>query len=448
MASSQRPVFVPTNLKPAPKPHSDLQDPLMSPYLTETMQSNHCPPMGGREPLGFGLALAATPCFSDARRHVGKRRPCIFLRRFGLVLTFGLVLVITAHAATSPAPVLSLRTAITLADTGADSGLKEELQQEICFELIRRGEFAAAQSRAPKLPAYRHAAVLLELSARLPANQRAEAEKLLATAQHDLELTLDWHKSRVSRVLAVAQAKLGQHQTAAKTARDVPDAEDRAFALRDVVHEFCRQGEVSKARELADAIEENRRYGTYRQKAGALAAIARALHVKGDQAEADALLTHAASLLPKKPGWSDGGALLEVAQARFDCGQAEAGRELLVRAEVLARGIAGAWRVSELCAVATAWQSCGERDRAQAVLKEAQQAIATFPAPERGPESLALARAQHAAGNVKDARLLVSAALIDATGAGDADVWRAQQVRALLVWAELFGEEAVPELKQ
>jgi hypothetical protein len=355
------------------------------------------------------------------------------------------VLSLAVCSASHARPVTALSSAGEITALVQSGQEKEALGEEVARGLIRQGRYPEALTLAERLPAFRHASVLLTLAEELPVAERAEAEKLLATAQHDLELTFDWHKSRVSRLLAVAQAKLGQSQAAAKAAREVPDAEDRAFALRDVVLEFCRQGEVAQARELADAIEENRRYGTYRQKAGALAAIARALHTKGDQAEADALLMRAASLLPKKPGWSDGGALLEVAQARFHCGQAEAGRELLERAEALARGIAGAWRISELSGVATAWQACSERDRAQAVLMEAQQALASFPALERGPEALALARAQHGAGDAKGARNLITAVLSDAIGGGDADVWRAQHVRALLTWAELFGAEAVPE---
>lgn len=359
-----------------------------------------------------------------------------------LILTLASINLSTA-ANTAPAPLPALKAAIALQDAGAGSGPKAELQQEICFELLRRGEFADAQSRAATLPAYQHAAVLLELATRLPASQRAEAEKLLAIARSDRELTLDWHKSRVSRLLAVAQAKLGQLDTAAKSAREVPDAEDRAFALRDVVLEFCRQGEVVRARELADAIEENRRYGTYRQKAGALAAIARALHATGDQAGTQVLLTQAAALLPKKPGWSDGEALRDVALAQIACGRTDAGRALLERAEALARGIAGAWRVSELSAVATAWLTGGERKRADNLFKEAQSALAAFPPLERGPESLVLARAQHAAGNVAEARGLLLAALSDGTIGGDTEASRTRQVRALLAWADVFGDEAV-----
>jgi tetratricopeptide (TPR) repeat protein len=340
-----------------------------------------------------------------------------------------------------------LKAAIALTDAGGASDVKDELQQEICFELIRRGEFANAQSRATSLPAYRHAAVLLELSARLPATQRAEAEKLLATAQHDLELTLDWHKSRVSRLLAVAQARLGQLDAAAKTARDVPDAEDRAFALRDVVLELSRRGEVAMARGLADAIEENRRYGTYRQKAGALSAIALARHQRGDRAEAEALLNQAAALLPKKPGWSDGEALRDVAAAQLGCGQTDAGRELLARAETLARGITGAWRVTEMCAVAKVWLTGGERERALSLIQDSEKALSSIPRTERAPESLMIARVQHAAGNPNAARALIRAVLNDGVGEGDAEAARVRQVRALLAWAELFGDEEAPELK-
>lgn len=355
---------------------------------------------------------------------------------------------LVACSASNARPPSALTSAVGIAAVVQSAQEREALGEEVARGFIRQGRYSEALSLAERLPAYRHASVLLTVAEQLPAAERPEAERLLAAAQHDRELTIDWHKSRVSRLVAVAQAKLGQSQAAAKTAREVPDAEDRAFALREVVFEFCRQGEVTQARELAEVIEENRRYGTYRQKAGALAAVARALHEKGNQAGADTLLTHATSLLPKKPGWSDGGALLEVAQARFHCGHAEAGRELLGRAEALARGIAGAWRISELSAVATAWQSCGEREHALTVLKEAEQALATFPAQERGPEALALARAQHASGDAESARNLIASVLSDATGAGDADFARAQRVRALLAWAELFGDEAVPDYKR
>jgi hypothetical protein len=147
-----------------------------------------------------------------------------------------------------------LKTAIALADSSKAPDRGEELQQEICFELIRRGDFAAAKARATPLPAFRHAAVVLELAGRLPTERRAEAEQLVVAAHTDQELTLDWHKSRVSRLLAVTQARLGLLESAAKTAREVPDTEDRAFALRDVVRELSRRDEVALARGLADAM--------------------------------------------------------------------------------------------------------------------------------------------------------------------------------------------------
>lgn len=347
----------------------------------------------------------------------------------------------------TPASRSALEAAVALADAGGAAGMNEELQQEICFELIRRGDFVAARSRSARLSAFRHAAVVLELAGRLPASSRAEAEQLLLAARTDQELTIDWHKSRVIRLLAVAQARLGQLESAAKTAREVPDAEDRAFALRDVVRELSRRDEVALARGLADAIEENRRYGTYRQKAAALSAIALALHQRGDRAEAEALLTQAAALLPQKPGWSDGEALRDVAAAQLSCGQIEAGREMLAKAEALARGIAGAWRVSEMSAVAKAWLAGGERERALKLIQVSEEALSSNPATESAPESLALARVQHRAGNLNAARTLIRSVLNDEASEGDAEAKRSRHVRALLVWVELFGDEAVAELK-
>jgi tetratricopeptide (TPR) repeat protein len=289
--------------------------------------------------------------------------------------------------------------------------------------------------------------VVLELAGRLPASSRAEAEQLLLAARTDQELTLDWHKSRVSRLLAVTQARLGLLESAAKTAREVPDTEDRAFALMEVVRELSRRDEVALAQGLADAIEENRRYGTYRQKAGALSAIALALYQRGDRAEAGALLSQAAALLPKKPGWSDGEALRDVAAAQLGCGQTDAGRELLARAETLARGIAGAWRITEMSAVAKVWLAGGEPERARSLIQDAEKALSSIPSTERAPESLTLARVQHTSGNFNAARALIRAVLNDDAGESDAEAKRARQVRALLVWAELFGDEAVAELK-
>ena len=324
---------------------------------------------------------------------------------------------------------------------------KDQLTADLARVSIRLGKSADAQGLADSLPPFLHASVLLELASALPAEQADRAQLLVGIAQRDKDLTLDWHKSRVSRLLAVTQAKLGRLESAAKTAREVPDAEDRAFALRDVVRELARRDEVALASELADAIEENRRYGTYRQKAGALSAIALARHRRGDRAEAEALFTQAAALLPKKPGWSDGEALRDVAAAQLGCGQTGAGRELLARAEMLARGIAGAWRVSEMSAVAKVWLAVGEPERARSLIRDAEKALVSIPPTERAPESLALARVQQTAGNLNAARALIREVLNDDAGESDAEAKRARQVRALLVWAELFGDEAVAERK-
>jgi hypothetical protein len=159
------------------------------------------------------------------------------------------------------------------------------------------------------------------------------------------------------------------------------------------------------------------------------------------------LLIQAAALLPKKPGWSDGEALRDVAAAQLACGQIDAGRELLARAEMLARGIAGAWRVSEMSAVAKVWLAGGERERALSLIQESEKALVSIPPTERAPESLTLARVQHTAGNFNAARALIRAVLNDNAGESDAEAKRARQVRALLVWAELFGDEAVAERK-
>ena len=322
---------------------------------------------------------------------------------------------------------------------------RDQLTAEVARVAIHLGKLADAQGLADSLPPFLHASVLLELASALPAEQADRAQLLVGIAQRDQALTLDWHKSRVSRLLAVTQARFGLVESAAKTAREVPDTEDRAFALMDVVRELSRRDEVALAQGLADAIEENRRYGTYRQKAGALSAIALALYQRGDRAEAEALLTQAAALLPKKPGWSDGEALRDVAAAQLACGQIDAGRELLARAEMLARGIAGAWRVSEMSAVAKVWLAGGERERALSLIQESEKALVSISPTERAPESLTLARVQHTAGNLNAARAVIRAVLTDDAGGDDAEAKRARQVRALLVWAELFGDEAVTE---
>jgi hypothetical protein len=227
-------------------------------------------------------------------------------------------------------------------------------------------------------------------------------------------------------------------------AREVPDTEDRAFALQTVVEALCRQGEVARARELAGTIEENRRYGTYRQKAEALATVATALHGRGDSEGATTLLSQAALLLPKKPGWSDGGAMRALATAQFACAENAAAEALLARAEALARAIGGPWKVSELTQVAAAWRSCQQPARADEILAAAGQFLPTLTAGDRVPEALALARAQVAAGQPTAARKLLATTLTEAATLGSAEVVRAARLRTLLTWAELFGGEAAP----
>ena len=114
---------------------------------------------------------------------------------------------------------------------------------------------------------------------------------------------------------------------------------------------------------------------------------------------------------------------------------------------MLARGIAGAWRVSEMSAVAKVWLAGGERERALSLIQESEKALVSISPTERAPESLTLARVQHTAGNINAARALIRAVLTEDAGGDDAEAKRARQVRALLVWAELFGDEAVAERK-
>jgi len=355
-----------------------------------------------------------------------------------------LLFLIFTFAAQATAAPAALTTAGAVTKQVPEAALREELQQELASVLARRGQLKEAEALASTLPPFRHAGVLLIIATQLPEARRAEADKILLDAQTDRALTKDWHKSRLARLLAATHAKLGHFDTAVEMARDVPDTEDRAFAQREVVAELNRAGDVTRARELAGSIEENRRYGTYRQKAGALADVARTLHARGDTEGAATLLAQAELLLPKKPGWSDGRAMVEVAIAAHACGQTEQGRVLLVRAETLAQAIAGSWKVSELANLAAAWRACGDTARAEARLVEAGEFLATLTTLERVPEALALARTQAAAGASGAARSILLATLADVDREMQVPAWQAVRVRTLLAWAELIGDGPLP----
>jgi hypothetical protein len=135
--------------------------------------------------------------------------------------------VLAAPALPAPTSSAILPAALALAERVEAAALKAQLGREICGGFVRRGEFAEAYKLAVTLPAFEHAAALIALAEKLPADQRDEAEKLLLDAQTERTLTADWHKSRVSRLLAAAHAKLGHFETAVEMARDVPDTEDR-----------------------------------------------------------------------------------------------------------------------------------------------------------------------------------------------------------------------------
>ncbi len=343
-------------------------------------------------------------------------------------------------AATAP----EIDTARALADGAPDTVLRDELRHDVADFLARRGESTAARAAAALLPSGRQAMVLLELAAHLPDQRANEAEQLALDAQTAKALTIDWRKARVARLLAVAYARLGKFEAAVALAHTVPDPEEKASALRDVVAMLNRAGQVAQARELAGAIEENRRYGTYRQKAAGLADTARTLHTRGNPEDAATLLAQAELLLPKKPGWSDGGAYLDVAVAAYGCGQKEKAAELLVRAESLAQQIAGPWKVTELVRVATAWRACADGGRAVARLTEAAEFLRTLTPLDRAEESLAVARGWVEAsasfeGKMK-ARAIVDAVIAEADHAGNLETWRKARVRALLASAELFGK--------
>lgn len=358
-----------------------------------------------------------------------------------LLLATALGAVASALAVAAPTDALTSAQSLAAAETPAQQA---ELGEAVALGLVRRGRYAEAEKLASTLPAYQHANVFLAVAEALPPTRRADAETLLLAVQTDRALTTDWHKSRIARGLAVAHARLGRLDVAEAMAREVPDTEDRAFALQGVVAALCHAGEVARARELAGSIEENRRYGTYRQKAEALAGVAAALHARGDTEGSATLLAQAGLLLPKKPGWSDGGALRAVAVAQHACGDVAAAEALLARTETLAQAIAGPWKVTELTQVAAAWRRCGQAARADRLLTEAGAFLVTLAPLDRAPEALVLARAQVAAGKSDAARAVLVAALADVATAGNAEVTRAPQIRALLTWAELFASEPLP----
>ena len=342
----------------------------------------------------------------------------------------------------------ALDAAREVARTVGEAGLRDTLEQEVAVALAQQGATPAALELGRHLSPFQQASTLLAVAAQLPPASIAQAEQLLLDAQTDRVLVHDWYKTRLSRLLAVTHAKMGHFETAEALAREIPDIEDRAFALADIVGEIARKGDVAKARELAGSIEENRRYGTYRQKSVALAGVARILHQRGDSDGAATLLAQAELLLPKKPGWSDGEALLRVGLAAHACGQPEHGRELLARSEALARAISGAWKASELARVADAWRACGDLNRASALLKETADFLATLPPLERAPEALALARARAAAGFSEAANALLTATLADAERAENTDPWRAIRVRTLLARVEIRDADPRPKPDQ
>ncbi|MEO6245586.1 MAG: hypothetical protein ABIQ12_09125 [Opitutaceae bacterium] len=339
------------------------------------------------------------------------------------------------------APTISaVRDARKLAEAATDEAIRDELRQDIATTLARRAAPDEALALAASLPPGRRAMVLLEIAAHLPAARRTEAAQLMLDAQTAKALTHDWHKARLARLLAIGQARLDQFEAAEALARAVPDTEEKAHALHGVVAELCRAGLVAKARELAGTIEENRRYGTYRQKAAALALTARALHARGNPEDAATLLAQAELLLPKKPGWSDGIALVAVAESAHACGEPAKVNALLTHAETLAHMIAGSWKVSELARLATGWRTCGDARRARTLLDDAEQFLNTLPPLDRAEESLPLARAWAEAGEPARARAVLVAALDEARQSESAEAWRKPRVQALLAWVELFGD--------
>lgn len=339
---------------------------------------------------------------------------------------------------------VGINTARALADGAPDAGLREELRHDVAAFLARQGNSEAARSAAAQLPPGRQAMVWLELAAHLPDLRSKEAEQLALDAQTAKALTTDWRKARVAHLLAVAYARMGKFEIAVALAHTVPDTEEKASALQAVVAHLNRAGALAKARELAATIEENRRYGTYRQKAAALADTAQTLHTRGNPEDAATLLAQAELLLPKKPGWSDGAAYRDVAVAAYRCGKKEKSSELLSRAEALAQQIAGPWKVTELTRLAAAWLDCADAARATARLNDAAVFLKTLPPLDRAEESLALAQGWALAGESLNgkgrARAALDAVLAEAERADHPEPWRKPRVRALLASAALSGK--------
>lgn len=358
------------------------------------------------------------------------------------LLIGGLLAVSNVEAAL---PGTALDAARELVAAAANGESRDELVGDLAIAIAGRGEFSESLLLARQLPAGNRALVMLEISPRLPDSRRREAEDLLLEVQTAKALTNDWRKARLARGLAVAQARLGHSEAAVALAHTVPDTEEKAFALQEVAAEFCRAGEVAKARELSVLIEENRRYGTYRQKAGALAQTARTLHARGNPDDAATLLAQARLLLPKKPGWSDGIAFVAVAEATYACGESETARALLAQAEELAQAVGGAWKVSELARVAAGWRSCGAAERANARLMEAAAFLATLPARERAEEASPLARAWASAGEAQKARDILQSALHEVRRAVPPEAWRTLHVRLLLTWMSVCGDAPLDE---
>lgn len=335
----------------------------------------------------------------------------------------------------------SLRTAHALAESATVQGDREVLLGEVAEALALQQGKADALAIADALPPGIRGTVLLTIAATLREPRSDEARKLRLDAQTARALTHDWRKARLSQLLVASYAKAGDFGTAEEMAAVVPDLEEKASALRELVIELCRAGDVAKARQIASGMEENRRYGTYRQKAAALAATARTLHDRGNPEDALTLLEQAKLLLPRKPGWSDGESFVAVALAAQACGEGDSARALLKQADELAHTIGGAWKVRELAAVATAYHTCGDAARATLLLGEAQTFLATLPPLERAAEAIPLARAWAAHEHAGEARATLAAIFKESQKAENKDVWRRARVHALVAWAELFGEE-------
>ncbi len=338
-----------------------------------------------------------------------------------------------------PSPLGQAR---SLAAAVADSALGGELLAEVATAYALHGDRDTALAIAAPLPPSLRAAVLIELATHLTDQRGADAAQLLLDAQTAKALTNDWRKARVARLLAVGYARLGKFEAAVALAHTVPDAEERAFAQQDVVAALNRSGDVARSRELAGTIEENRRYGTYRQKATALADTARTLFQRGNADDAATLLAQAELLLPKKPGWADGIAYRNVALAAFACGEPTKAAALLEKAEALARQIAGPWKVTEFTGVATSWRTCGDVTRATALLTEASAFLGSLAPLESADETPTLARAWHAAGETARARTLLNGVITAAGAAANAEAWRKAHVRALVVSDELLSRGA------